>query len=150
MKKVTKIINKKEARFLINKDIFFKPLQFSRLTLVIFGFVFAVFILFIALNFIFLITLNKDIKKDFNVLEAVTNEKINVINNSLSQVVPTQVMLSQTAQNQGAPTNQNQVREVFNSFGDHFSGLAYVNNRKTDMSFDENTTAFTFPPLYSF
>ncbi len=102
------------------------------------------------MNFIFLITLNKDIKKDFNVLEAVTNEKINVINNSLSQVVPTQVMLSQTAQNQGAPTNQNQVREVFNSFGDHFSGLAYVNNRKTDMSFDENTTAFTFPPLYSF
>jgi hypothetical protein len=139
MKKVTKMINKKESEyFKINKDLLFRPLQFSRLTLIIFGFVFVVFIIFIALNFIFLIGINKDIKQDFVVLEDTTNKKIEVINNSLNDVVP------------NAPLAPGQVKESLNSFGDHFSGLAYINQSKTTMSFDENVTAFTFPPVYTY
>lgn len=36
-----------------------------------------------------------------------------------------------------------------NSFGDSFSGLAYVNQSQTDMYWDENVTAFTLPPVYA-
>lgn len=139
MKKAKKIVRKKEKEYLkINKDLFFRPLQFSRLTLVIFGFIFAVFVLFIALNFFFLINTNKEVKQDFVNLETATNKKIEVINNSLNEVIPT------------SPTASDQPREFLNSFGDHFSSLAYVNQSKTNMSYDENTTAFTFPPLYNF
>ena len=34
------------------------------------------------------------------------------------------------------------------SFGDIFSSLAYINEAQSDMFWDENMTAFTFPPLY--
>lgn len=34
------------------------------------------------------------------------------------------------------------------SFGDNFSGLGYVNQAETSMFWDENITAFTFPPIY--
>ena len=35
------------------------------------------------------------------------------------------------------------------SFGDSFSGLAYIDQNKTDLFWDENVTAFTLPPLYN-
>lgn len=35
------------------------------------------------------------------------------------------------------------------SFGDTFSGLAYINSQESDLFWDENTTAFTLPPLYN-
>ncbi|PKM89324.1 hypothetical protein CVU83_00210 [Candidatus Falkowbacteria bacterium HGW-Falkowbacteria-2] len=34
------------------------------------------------------------------------------------------------------------------SFGDNFSGLGYINEQETDLFWDENITAFTFPPVY--
>jgi len=34
------------------------------------------------------------------------------------------------------------------SFGDSFSGLAYLDEAQSDMFWDENVTAFTFPPVY--
>jgi len=43
---------------------------------------------------------------------------------------------------------QNIVGQVA-SFGDSFSGLAYIDRANTNLFWDENVTAFTLPPLYT-
>lgn len=84
---------------------------------------FSVLILFLAINLILILYLNGKFKKNF----------VNLENNNI-----------------GAYNNTSVYKETLNSFGDHFSSLVYIDKEKTTMKWDENVTAFTFPPLYSF
>jgi len=45
-------------------------------------------------------------------------------------------------------TPSEQAPERLSSFGDSFSGLSYIDRTTTDLFWDENITAFTFPPVY--
>lgn len=49
---------------------------------------------------------------------------------------------------EAAGTEQPLPQVQMSSFGDNFSGLAYIDGAKTDMYWDENVTAFSFPPLF--
>lgn len=85
-------------------------------------------LLFTALNFFILINLNHNLQKDFSSFQKDTNSQIKALS----------ALKSDTS------------IEAINSFGDHFSGLSYINESQTNMNWDENVTAFTFPPLYTF
>lgn len=141
-KKVKKIFSKRTARkSKINKlapnfaKALARPLKFSRLTLIIFGIIFLIFILFLVLNFIFSIILNEQVKKEISFLENKTDQKIAAVTG----------LINQPSVNQ-APAGE----EIFNSFGDSFTALAFINEAKSNMSWDANVSSFSFPPLYNF
>lgn len=46
------------------------------------------------------------------------------------------------------PATEELLSGTMASFGDSFSGLAYIDSFQTNMFWDEMMTAFTFPPLY--
>ena len=59
------------------------------------------------------------------------------------------VVSAQEAQTNFIPVFKEQLLSgTMNSFGDTFSSLAYINQEETDMYWDSNVTAFTFPPLF--
>ena len=117
------------------KKVFLKPLKFSRLTLIILEIILGIFLFLLSLNFIFLISTNRTLKNNLVNFQNETNKKLGVINESL---------------NNSSVSNTGLASEAMNSFGDIFSSLVYIDQTKTDMNWDTNTTAFTFPPLYSF
>jgi len=110
------------------KKSLFRPLKFSRWTLIILAAIFLLLLLFTALNFFILINLNHNLQKDFSSFQKNTNDQIKALS---------------LAKGESAT-------EAINSFGDHFSGLSYIDRDKTNMNWDENVTAFTFPPIYTF
>lgn len=128
---------KDKAKYFVKKNLF-KPLKFSRLTLIILGIILCIFILFLTLNFIISFNLNNQLRQDLVKLENKTNTKIKAIANLINP--PASVPISEL----------NSATETQNSFGDHFSGLAFINQEKTTMKWDELVTSFSFPPLYSF
>lgn len=119
------------------KQIFLRPLKFSRLTLIILGIILGLLLLFMILNFVFLFVLNKQLKEDFSTLQDNTNSRIKALSDSINN-----------ANDSNTPAVGSS--GLLNSFGDSFSGLSYINRDQTNMNWDENVTAFTFPPLYSF
>ncbi|MHB8903764.1 MAG: hypothetical protein ACYC40_01510 [Patescibacteria group bacterium] len=136
-KKIKKVVKSKSDLKAKLKKIFLRPLKFSRLTLVIIGIILGLLLLFMILNFVFLFVLNKQLKQDFSTLQDDTNSRIEALSDSINNY-----------NNSNAPAVE--PSGILNSFGDHFSGLSYINEAKTTMEWDENVTAFTFPPLYSF
>jgi len=46
------------------------------------------------------------------------------------------------------PASEELLNGTMASFGDSFSGMAYIDSSQTNMFWDEVMTAFTFPPLY--
>lgn len=135
MKKATK---KKVEKKL--KKTFLKPLKLSNLVLMILSITLGLFLILTIINFILLFVTNHQIKQDLNN----TNQKIQEVASSID-TVPS-VVVSSTPPVNTSPGNG----EILNSFGDHFSGVSFINQTKSDMNLDANTTAFTFPPLYSF
>jgi|GEM_PF-1365506 len=121
-----------------------KPLKFSRLTLIILGIIFLIFILFLVLNFIFSIILNQQVKTEITVLGDKTDQKIAAVTGLINQPPATQTPTINSAEVAPAGT------EIFNSFGDSFTALAFIDGGKSNMSWDANVTSFSFPPLYSF
>ncbi len=70
----------------------------------------------------------------------------------LATITPVSVTAAEilTVANSFIPAAQEQLLSGrLNSFGDNFSGLAYINQGETDMFWDESVTAFTLPPIYS-
>lgn len=77
--------------------------------------------------------------------------ELSVGTDGLATITPASVTAAETlaAANSFVPAAQEQLLSGrLNSFGDNFSGLAYINQEETDMFWDETITAFTLPPVY--
>lgn len=139
---VHKVLNHKIVRRVFHKLVshklkksLSKPLKFSRPILIILGIVFFILILFLVLNFILLIFVNTQTKKDLSALKNQTEKKIEAVTDPITKPASSTI-----------PANA----ESFNSFGDHFSGLSFIDEKKSNLNWDYNVSAFTFPPLYNF
>jgi len=131
---------KKAAKKKVEKKLkktFLKPLKLSRLFLMVLSVTLGLFLILTIINFILLFVTNNQIKKDLNE----TNQKIKDVASSIDTVSSSTPPVSVPIKTPG---------EVLNSFGDHFSGVSFIDQTKSNMNLDANTTAFTFPPLYSF
>ena len=163
--KIIKLNKTKKLRLFL-----LQPLKFSRLAVIIFGIIFIFFLLFIVLDFLFLIDLKLPFRKDLVNFQNHNDQKINVLVDSPSNLNATKKLnnlsvnlfelvenlislsdlSSSSVETLAVADNSNPSLETLNSFGDHFSGLSYIDLSRLTMNWDKNTTAFTFPPLYNF
>ena len=130
-----------------------------------------VLFLFFALsvfNFISLLAVQRDLKANLEKIEAgtiVQTESLPVAYHSYrhldlsapasatASITPVVSPLLATAgliegENFVPLSSEQMLKGTLSSFGDSFSGMAYINQAETDMFWDESITAFVFPPLY--
>jgi len=148
------------------KNIFLKSIKLPRFSLIILAIVFVFACIVSVFNFVLLIDYNKKLEV---YSAAVKVEAINaklpldlppeppvVPNEVLSNLVETvgnfiikpEIITSTVIKN--TTENEPEIKTILNSFGDHFSGMAFIDREKTTMNWDENSTSFTFPPVYNF
>lgn len=154
------------------KNIFLKPLKLPRIILIILAIVFIFSCLFSVFNFGLLIDYNKKLETYSAAVKVDAINKPSQASSSLPldlppapPTVPNEVLsnLVETVSNfiiqpeiitsvvtKNTTETKSNVQTILNSFGDGFSGLAFIDREKTTMNWDENTTAFTFPPIYNF
>lgn len=77
------------------------------------------------------------------------NESPDTGNNTNTATANNNVSNNNISTNKQNTLNEEAINGMVASFGDGFSSLAYIDKANTNLYWDENVAAFSFPPLYS-